>query len=491
MISRVLLINPPIVVKQSWTGGVDSFPLGIAYIASVLKQNALDVRIIDCYIEGFSNRIKIDSQLMRIGMSDDDISEIIAEGRYDLVGISIQFSCQLYSAIHVHTLIKGINKKIITVAGGNHVSATPHSTSMKAFNYVIVGEGEYRLLNLIKAINSENIKAKIPHIISTSEIVPNRRPRPRHDFIEDLDSIPFPLYSSLPLRKYWRTHGNIRRINMIATRGCPYNCVFCSIKTIMGKSVRYRSVENVLEEIVFLKQEFDIEQVYFEDDNLTLKMKWAKELFNRIIKEGLGLEIYLRNGIRADKVDLELLTLMQRAGVQRVWFAPESGSQKTLDNIIKKKMKLEDCDKAIHMAKSVGLDVTCFLVIGFPEETIDDVKQTIKYGHKLRKLGCDSIWISCVVPYPGTELYDSCVKKGILPNGKVDYQSMSTMDSIIFNEHFSSHEIKEIRDRAMIELNRKNLRDILIIIKILTKLLFSNLPLFVKKTTIYFRQSII
>ena len=178
------------------------------------------------------------------------------------------------------------------------------------------------------------------------------------------------------------------------------------------------------------------------------------DFFTGIIRLNLNIEIYLRNGIRADKVDLDLLKLMRAAGVQRVWFAPESGSQKTLDRIINKKMRLSDCETAIRMAKQAGLAVTCFLVIGFPDETLEDVQQTIRYGHKLRKLGCDSIWISCAVPYPGTTLFRDCLARGILSEGQIDYQSLSTMESIISNEWFTAEEIKTMRDQAMIALNR-------------------------------------
>jgi magnesium-protoporphyrin IX monomethyl ester (oxidative) cyclase len=459
-IKKVLLINPPLIVKRSWGEDVSSFPLGLLYIAAVLKQNNIEVKIVDCFIERYSNRQRMHNELIRIGMSDDEIVEIVTQYSADLVGISIHSSCQLFSALYINSLIKKVNKDIITVAGGNHVSAVPGSVYNNTFDWIIMGEGEFRLLDLIKTMNGENTQKVIPGVISTSEVFQNNRSSAKNEFIEDLDSIPFPTYRLLPLEKYWKRHKNARWVNMIATRGCPYNCVFCSIKNVMGRKIRCRSVDNVLREIISLKREFDVQQIYFEDDNLTFDMQWAKELFSGIIQEDLGIEIYFRNGIRADRVDLKLLTLMKKAGSRRVWFAPESGSQETLDNIIKKKMKLEDCEIAVKMAKDVGLAVTCFLIIGFPEETIEDIKQTVQYGHKLKKLGCDSIWISCAIPYPGTELFDNCIDRGIISNDRMDYQSMSTMDSIIYNEHFSSDEVKRIRDQAMREFNRKNFKDI-------------------------------
>jgi len=485
LIKKVLLINPPAIVKQSWAQDVGSFPLGLSYIAAVLEKDNFEVKIIDCFIESFSSRRKINNELIRIGMSDDEIVKAVTQYSPDLVGVSIQFSCQLFSALHVSSLIKKVSRDIITVAGGNHVSAAPESIGNNAFDWIIIGEGEFRLPNLIKRINSKNTSKAIPGVIPASEVIQSISSNIKNDCIADLDSFPYPLYRALSLEKYWQKHGNTRWINMIATRGCRFDCVFCSIKNVMGRKVRCRSVDNILKEIIFLKREFDVQQIFFEDDNLTFNAKWAKELFNGIIQAKLGLEFYFRNGIRADKVDLELLTLMKKAGTRRVWFAPETGSQETLTKVIKKEMKLEDCEKAVRMAKGVGFEVTCFLVIGFPEETIEGIKKTVKYGHKLKRLGCDSIWISCVIPYPGTKLFDNCVNRGIISKEKVDYQSMSTMDSIIYNEHFSSEELKKIRDQAMIELNRRNFKDILKVIPRRAALLFSNASLFIKKAIAY------
>ncbi|MFC2161879.1 B12-binding domain-containing radical SAM protein [Acidobacteriota bacterium] len=484
VVKKVLLINPPSIVKQSWIDDVGSFPLGLAFIAAVLDENDIEVEIIDCFIEGFNNRDKINNKLIRIGMTDNEIVDAVIQTSPDLIGISIQFSCQLSSALHISSIIKRVNQDIITVVGGNHVSAAPKSIDRDTIDWIIIGEGEYRLLNLIKSINSKNTYKAIPSVYRTSDEIRNTNLNIKSDFIKDLDSLPLPMYRMLPLEKYWKTSGR-RWINMIATRGCPHNCVFCSIHTVMGKRVRYRSVEKLLKEIIFFKHELELDQIFFEDDNLTFNMKWAKELFQKIIEENLGLEIYLRNGIRFDKVDLELLILMKKAGVQRVWFAPESGSQTTLDKVIKKRIKLEDCEKAIRMAKNTGLDVTCFLVIGFPEETMEDIKQTIQYGYKLKKIGCDSIWISCAVPYPGTELFNNCIDRGIITEDTIDYQSMSTMDSIIYNKWFSSDEIKTIRDQAMIELNRLSIKDKLKVLQKRLALLFSNPSLFIRKTSHY------
>ena len=478
-IKKVLLINPPAVVKPSRLEDLGAFPLGLAYIAATLEAGGLEVEILDCFIEGFDEQRAMENGLIRIGISDEAIIAAVARSAPDLAGVSIPFSCLLSSALHVNALIKKANPEIITAAGGAHVSAAPESLEGGGFDHIIAGEGEYRLLNLIKTINSAEAGAD-DDVINTASMNADSALIHPHDFIENLDSLPFPAYHLLPLEKYWRARGNRRWVNMIATRGCPHNCVFCSIHNVMGKKVRYRSVENVLQEVLLLRRQFGVDEIFFEDDNLTLNMQWAKELFVRIIRENLGLKIFFRNGIRADRVDMELLGLMKKAGVRQVWFAPESGSQETLDRIIKKRMKLEDCEDAIRMAKSAGLEVACFLVIGFPEETLEDVRKTIQYGRRLKQLGCDYIWVSCAMPYPGTELFAQCLKKGIIREDQIDYQSMATTDAIIGNEWFSVEEIKRIRDQAMRELNRPGVKEIFKAVRRAAVLLFTD-PLFLMK----------
>lgn len=461
MIKKIVLLNPPSVAKESWIEEIVCFPpLGLAYLAAVLERSGYEVKIIDCLIEGIDSRQKMNDQLVRVGMSDDEIVEALVRSEPDLVGVSVAYSCQLHSAVHVNSLIKGIDRNIITVAGGNHVTAAPKSIGNNTFDWIVFGEGEYRLLNLVEAINSSDTRKLVPGTICASDAAHSDYANTRIKFIQDLDSIPFPQYRSLPLEKYWRARGGSRFFTMITTRGCPFNCVFCSVHNVMGRKIRYRSVENVLNEVAFLKQEFNVEQLYFEDDNFTFNINRAKEILGGIIQKDFGVEIIFRNGIRADRVDPELLKLMKRAGVKDVRFSPESGSQETLDRIIKKNLKLEDCEKAVRMAKDAGIKVTCFLVIGFPEETMQDIMQTVQYGHKLKKLGADFIWVSCATPYPGTELLVNCIKKGILDEESLDYQSLTYMDAVIHNEWFTSEEVKSIRDQAVRDFSRRTLKDL-------------------------------
>ena len=428
-----------------------SFPLGLLYIASMLLKNGYDVEVLDCFAEDCLNMQEIDFNWFRFGLSEKNIVEKIEKMKPDLVGLSIPFSCQYDDAIWINNIVKRLDKKMITVAGGSHVSSAPDLMDPNIFDYCILGEGEFAFLDLVSALRS-NSSIKIPGVITKADMQNTRFSTPKH-LIENLDSLPFLRYDLLPLQKYWGEES--RWVNMIATRGCPFNCNFCSIHSVMGRTLRLRSIDNIISEIELMKQRFNINEIRFEDDGLTDNISWSKQLFNKIISKNFGITFKVRNGIRADTIDEELLMLMKKAGFKEVIFAPESGSQKTLDNIIKKGLKLEKVEQAIVLAKNIGLSVGCFLIIGFPEETKKDIEITIRYAYKLKQLGCDLFWISCATPYPGTRLFEECVEKGIINKKNLDLRKLSTLDSVIHNKYFSAKKLKKIRIGAMRNLNPK------------------------------------
>ena len=446
-IKKILLIHPTLTVDKIRLSDVWSFPLGLLYIASVLVKNGYEVEILDCIAEDTYNVERIDSNWFRFGLAEKNIIKRIETFKPDLVGVSIPFSCQYADALRIGSIIKALNSQIITVAGGVHVTVMPESISSDYFDYCIIGEGEFGLLNLVNSINHgspENIAGVV-----TKDDMRSGNNSISAPFIEPLDILPYPQYNLLPLERYWSLGARWRWVHMIASRGCSFDCNFCSVHSVMGRKLRLRSVDNIIGEIELLKRRFDVNEIRFEDDGLTDNMEWAKELFRKIASGNFGMRFCVRNGIRADTVDKEMLLLMKKAGFETVVFSPESGSQRTLDNIIQKRVKLETIESSIIMAKETGLSVHCFLIIGFPEETKEDIAKTIKYGYKLQKLGVDSIWVSCATPYPKTRLFEECVRKRIIDKNNIDFRRLSTLDPVIYNDSFSAEEVKKIRVDAM------------------------------------------
>lgn len=426
--------------------GGSSYPLGLGYVAASLKKSGIKVNILDCYLENRSLATPIHSGLLyRIGLADHDIQNKVLHIDPDVVGINIAFSVQVKAAEAVASLLRAINSKLIIVAGGAHVSATPESLNHSAFDYLVVGEGEESFPKLVNALsgNGHEIES-IPGIYfrdAKGNFINNEQRR----LIMDLDNIPFPSYDLMPFKKIWGRR--IPYANIIATRGCNNNCCFCSIHPVMGRKIRRRSIDNVMGEIDILVNKYGVKEVFFEDDNLTADINWAKSLFESLCRKSYNIELGFRNGIRADKVDKELLLLMMKAGCARVCFAPESGSQDVLDNIIDKRLKLSDVEKAVVTARKVGLNVSCFFVIGIPGESKEDIQQSVRFAEKIRKIGCDTIDINCAVPYPGTRLHRYCIEKKLIEN-EIDWSKVSPAESIINTEEFSGHEVTMIRSDA-------------------------------------------
>jgi len=442
---KVVLLQP-FKLHRTPIGG-SSYPLGLGYVAAGLIKFGIDVNILDCYLENSSLATPIQNgSLYRIGLADNDIQNKVRNFDPDVVGINIGFSVQLKAAEAVASLLKSTNNKLILVAGGAHVSAAPESLNHSSFDYLVAGEGEEAFPRLVNAVNRN------PYDIESIPGVYYRDPKgdftsnePRR-LIMNLDDIPFPAYDLMPFEKIWAHR--IPYANIIATRGCHNNCCFCSIHAITGRKIRRRSIENILEEIELLVHRYHVKEIFFEDDNFTANMDKAKKLFESLCRKSYHVEFGFRNGIRADKIDKELLTLMRRAGCARVCFAPESGSQDVLDNIIDKHMKLGDVEKAVVTAREVGLNVSCFFVIGIPGETKEDLQETVRYAARLRRLGCDTVDINCAVPYPGTRLYRQCLEKHQI-NEDFDWLRLHTADSIINTDEFSANEIMTIRLEAM------------------------------------------
>jgi radical SAM superfamily enzyme YgiQ (UPF0313 family) len=418
-----------------------SFHLGLAYVAAILRQHGLAVSILDCFAEGRLN-VRADQDGWReVGLSNDAILRRVRALAPDLIGISIPFSCQHYVAQEVIRLVKTALPETIVVVGGNHVTAVPERIDPSHVDYFVIGEGEYALLRLVQALNAGGPTDGIPGV--TPKGAQGCLPP---EYIEPLDDLPFPALDLLPLTKIWQ--GGRRWINMVATRGCVYECNFCSIHTIMGYRIRRRSIDNVVAEIRHWKTQYNIQEVYFEDDNLTTNRKWAKAFFRRLAGERFGIRFYARNGIRADSIDRELLVLMKAAGFHDFMIAPETGSQATLDTIIGKRMRLEDCTRAVDLAREVGLGINAFFVFGFPGETWEDIQTTLRYAQFLKERGCVGFWLSLATPYPGTRLFKQCLEQGVIP-ADMDYRHFRTVDYLIQNPNYTARELKAFRQRAM------------------------------------------
>lgn len=416
-IKKAILFIPPAFVPKD---GIDINPLpplGLGYIAAIMEKYGIEVKIFDCLIEGWDCREDFDSQVLRIGSSFEEVKNIILKFQPDIVGVNNLFTKQRNNAHEIYSIAKQVNRNIITIAGGAHPTAMPELVMEdKNVDFVILGEGEKSIEDLI--LYFENKKAIID--IDGIAFRDNNtvRVNPKSKFIQDINLLPFPSRNLLSLEKYFGldfSHGRRRykRFSPIITsRGCSAKCVFCSAHKVWGRNFRSRNPENIIEEMRQLKDVYQIDELLFEDDNLTLDVNRAEKLFDLMINEKFNFKWDTPNGVAAFAMNERLISKMQEAGCYKINFAIESGSQRVLSNLIKKPLDLKKIKPLVRHAKKIGLDVGIFLIFGIPGETKREMWDSLRF---VRDIGVYDPFISVATPYPGSELYNLCIDKGFIP----------------------------------------------------------------------------
>lgn len=369
--SKVLLINPP----SRGELGASRPPSGLGYISQVLIYNGIDNEVLD----------------IRLGYQWKHLQEKIERFKPELIGMTL-FSLEYKRAYDLLTRIKNDYPEIKLIVGGPHVTTLREQVldDCKVIDYGVVFEGEQTVTELCKENVSED-KIKGLLIRNNGKVIYNGD-RP---FIEDIDTIPMPLYEKFELNKY------IPERIIISTRGCPFRCVYCPNR-IITQRFRVRSAVNVVDEIEYWYKK-GYRQFNFDDDNFTIKKKRVYDVCNEIEKRGLK-NLFLRcsNGVRADSVDRALLVRMKEVGFSNLAFGVEAGNNRIL-KLLKKGESIETIEQAIKDSCELGYDVLLFFLVGSPGETTADVEDSIRLAlrYPIQRANFYNL-----IPYPKTELFD-------------------------------------------------------------------------------------
>lgn len=453
---KALLIRPymyfPKVAREYFT---ILPPIGLGYIASVLERAGHEVRILDAFGLGWEKNSECnDRELIRVGISKDEIAAELRKFSPDMVGISNPFSSQAMGMRETAELVKRIDPKIKVLIGGVHPSSVPLEC-MKDPNidFLVKGEGEMPVLELISHIKGELPIEKVMGVYyrNGTEICFNGA----GSVFKDLDEIPLPAYHLMPMNEYFEaakkdmtTRGGLhdRWTHLVTSRGCPYSCNFCSAHLMEGKKWRRRSAKNIADEIEMLHKKYEVKRITFEDSNFTLDIKRAEEVCDEIIKRGFNIKWSLPNGLRADRLTDNLLMKMKEAGCIEITLAVEHGDQEFLSNVIKKNLDLKKVEKIVVDIRRAGIPVSGFFIVGIPPEDKTTVQKTIDMVKKLARLGMVP-QVNVAMPLPGTEMYDDCLKKGYIPQGltEKDYLLMGHSKPVIKTEFFSPDDLLALR----------------------------------------------
>lgn len=385
-----------VLARPNYKSHIITPPLGIGYLSSYLKQHGIEVKIID----GLRDKLN-DIRMLRAIMRE----------KPDAVGITCLTA--FYSeVVNLSKLIK--NHNIPCIVGGIHPTFLPFSTlSDTQADFVVCGEGEIGLLKLIK--NNFN-NAGVKGVYSIKDIASDDAVYEKTEIIEHLDELAFPDWEQIDPRKYpFAPHGafikNFPIGVMITTRGCLYECTFCASPRFYNRKIRFRSAGNVIAEIKYLIEHFGVNEIHFEDDNLTSNRMHVEEISNLIITNKLPISWACPNGIRADKVDKELIRLMRRSGCYYFAYGVESAAGGILQNV-KKHENIETIEKSIAIAEEEGISCQGFFIFGLPGETTETIEETIRFAKK-SKLSRAQFLILDIIP--GSELWYS-LKGKFQPN---------------------------------------------------------------------------
>lgn len=376
-------------------------PLSLGYLASNLKKN------------GFSDIKIIDGTLHQLSV--ERAADIIKKEKPFMVGLQVYTGSQNWTKKLVEQ-IKKHNSIIKIVVGGPHISALKE-LAMKHIDadYGIIGEGEESLVKLVRIVLVNRVKeySKIPGLIFKNNLGGFKMSKIPFAQIADLDLLPSPDYELLQIDKYFKYMQGAsvplkgkRPIPILTSRGCPFQCTFCSSRLIFLKKIRYRSVEKVIEELEYLKNRYHIDEFFVSDDNLTLDMARAEKLFDMLIEKKLKLHWRAPNGLRADRLDERLIRKMKESGCYFIGIGVETGSERVMKSI-KKSLDLNRVSSVLPLLRKYKILTSGFFMVGQVCEDEQDVKKTLDF---LRRSKFDRIQISIYTPYPGSEDFDNLFK---------------------------------------------------------------------------------
>jgi anaerobic magnesium-protoporphyrin IX monomethyl ester cyclase len=462
---KILLINPPQTFYPGSEQPAGNLPIGLMYIAAVLKKAGYIVAILDAFISDCA--FQKNGEIINVGLPFDQIKQEIALQKPDIVGIAGPFTCQIDNAIKISDLAKQVNNKILTVVGGPHVTLVPKEFLQDAPNVdvAVIGEGEYAMLEISEAFEGKRQFSQILGIAyrQNREVLINP-PRP---FIQQLDDLPYPAYDLVDMELYinpkkigYRSFQD-RAISMITSRGCPFNCCFCSVHLHMGQNFRAHSAEYVLNHLQYVVNKFKVKNIFFEDDNLTLDIKRFEAICDGIIERKIKIGWETPNGVRADCLNLKLLKKMKMSGANSIFVGVESGDQQILDNVICKKLDLTRVVQFAKDAKQIGLKTGAFYIIGFPGETKADMQRTADFALELKRKYDVGMHLFMATPSYGTRLYEECKVKGFIKqdltwNAFAEARQPKGMPLITTNE-FMPADVKEIAVKALAEYKKLSL----------------------------------
>lgn len=424
---KILLMEP------NYDSHVVHPPLGLGYLASYLETENHSVSIFDGTLKN---------------ATEEDFLEVISNFSPDLVGISV-LTRGHNRAKRIIKTIKEQFRSLPVVIGGTQVTAAPEIVLKDlGADFAVIGEGEITLLELVMTLEEEKGYFKRVKGLAYKDKRRGIQVTERRELIADIDTIPFPAWHLMPPKEYriapiLEPARTFPVAPILTSRGCPYNCSFCASNATWRRKVRFRSRENVLEEIRLLKDRHGVREIHFCDDNFAINVKRGQEMCEAMIQEGIKLPWQCPNGVRIDGLTVPLLEKMQRAGCYALGLGVESGNQEILKKT-NKKLDLRVVKKALLNLKKVGISSYGFFILGLPGDTRRTVGETIQFA---LKNPFDRVWFNIFSPYPGSPAFDEWIDNRDF--AKINWDKHDCSTAIVASGELSLEAIEKLQRQAL------------------------------------------
>ncbi len=445
---RVCLVRPPSIVNPIAYIASLTPPIGLAYIAASLRAAGHHVDLIDGVGEDPLRSTSIGKDLVLRGLPFDEIVARIPEDA-DIIGVSCMFSSEW---VQIRDLVNRIGARFpskLIVGGGEHFTAAAE-VSMKHCPHLaacVLGEGEETAVALANAVAAGSDLASVPGLaIRGAEGIRRTPPRAR---IRAIDEIAAPAWDLVPMQSYFDNNLSYgvyrgRSMPMLASRGCPYQCTFCSNPLMWTTRWLARTPARVVDEIAGYVQRFGVENVDFYDLTAIVKRDWIIEFCQELLRRDVKITWQLPSGTRSEAIDAEVAKWLYDSGCRNLNYAPESGSEETLKNI-KKKVKLGNLLRSLRASVKTGMNVKVNIIIGLPDETARDIRKTLRFLVKLSWFGAHDVSIGVFAPYPGSALYERLVAEGRITHSDEYFSTLAYVDiseTVSYTKHISSRRLR-------------------------------------------------
>ncbi len=407
-------------------------PIGLVYIAPIAEKRGHHVEILDLALEADPYPVLLAK---------------LRERKWDLAGLSCM-TPEFEGAEIAARQIKGFDPALPIIFGGQHPTIVPEQAVSQEFcDFVCIGEGEETFGHFLDVWSSNQDLAQVPGLAFKDGSGQPHRNQPRAS-IQDVDSIPIPAYHLLDMDRYAEadsaryTPKYKRATQIFTSRGCPWHCTYCH--DLFGKRFRARSPENVLAEMRLLYDTYGIQEFMIEDDIFNFDMDRAKKICDLIVESGMRVALQFGNGIRLERIDEELVRKLAAAGTHHVSIAIESASPR-IQSLSRKNLKLPMVNDVVGWTRKYGINTLGFFMIGFPGETIEEIKMTIRFACETQ---LDEALFSIVIPYAGTEIRSQVIRMGM-------YDEAAEVDNLrgvirIETPDFDFKTLKRLQRRAYI-----------------------------------------